>query len=404
MGAFAYNAIDEKGKETKGVLEGDNARQVRQVLRDKGWMPLSVEAVKEREERKQRSFSFARGVGAADLSLVTRQLATLIRSGLPVEEALQTVSRQSENARIGNMLMGVRSKVLEGHTLAKALNDYPHIFSELYRSTVEAGEQSGRLSVVFERLADYVEGRQKLKDKMTEALIYPALISLVAFGVIYLLIAVVVPKMVDMFKNTGTELPLNTRILIAGSDFLSNYGVFLIIALLGLALATSMILKKEGPRYRFHLFLLRAPLIARVVRGYNTARFARTLAILAASGVPILEAMRIAGQVLVSLPMRESVYNASKKVREGTNISVALMASGYFPPMTVHLIASGESSGKLEEMLDRAADAQEREMESLLSKLMRMIEPLMLIGMGLIVLFIVMSIMMPILDMNSAIG
>lgn len=403
MGAFEYKALDQAGKETKGVLEGDTPRQIRQLLRDKGWMPLAVEEVRQREERKKQNVIFFGKVSAADLALITRQIATLVKSGLPIEESLQAVSQQTEKTRLRNMIMGVRSRVLEGHSLAKSLADYPHVFSELYRSTVEAGEHSGHLNIVLERLADYTEGRQAMKQKLMLALLYPLLISIVAILIVILLLTFVVPKVVEMFSHTGQELPMLTQGLIAVSDFAESYGIFVLVAIVLFFLGFNYLLRNESFKRQFHKVLLRIPMISKLVRGLDTARFARTFSILAASGVPVLDAMRIASQVLVNLPMRDAVEEAARRVREGANISTSLKSSGYFPPMTMHLIASGEASGNLEEMLDRAAENQEREMETFLSAIMGLFEPLMILVMGGTVLLIVLAIMMPILDMNTLI-
>jgi general secretion pathway protein F len=402
LAAFEFTALNDKGKEVSGVQEGDTPRQVRQVLREKGWMPLKVEEVRQREARQQKAqFTFKRGVGATDLALFTRQLSTLVQSGSPIEEALQAVSRQTEKPRIKSMIMGVRSRVMEGHSLAAATNDFPQMFNELYRSTIEAGEQSGHLDRVLDRLADYTESRQAMQQNLVQAMVYPILITLVALGVVSVLMVAVVPKVVEMFDYIDQQLPLITRILISISDFVGNWGGITVIALLLLFLVVQQILRRPQPKKKFHAWLLRVPLVSRLVMGMNTARFARTLSILTASGVPVLEALRIAGQVLVNIPMREAVTEASRRIREGAGIARSLEASGYFPPMTVHLIASGESSGRLEEMLERAAESQEREMTMLLNMAVKLFEPFMLIFMGLITAGIVMAIMIPILDMNT---
>lgn len=401
MGAFEYKALDPAGKEVKGVLEGDTSRHIRQLIRDKGWVPLSVDEVREREEKKRKQFSLFNKVSATDLSLITRQISTLAGSGLPIEEALKAVSQQTEKPRLKSMIMGVRSRVLEGHTLATALADYPHVFSELYRSTVEAGEHSGHINVVLSRLADYTESRQALQQKMMMSLLYPVLISIVAVAVVVLLLAYVVPQIVEMFDHIGQELPVLTRGLIATSDFITSYGIY--IAFLGLCvfLIFRLMLRNDIFKRQYHRVMLNLPLLGKLVRGLNTGRFARTFSILAASGVPVLDAMRISAQVLQNLPMRDSVLEAANRVREGAAISESLAVDGYFPPMMIHLIASGESSGNLEDMLERSADTQEREMETLLSALMGLFEPLMIICMGGTVLVIVLAIMMPILDMNQ---
>jgi general secretion pathway protein F len=405
MGAFDYVALDNSGKEKKGVLEGDTARQVRQQLRDKGWMPLDVQESRKRESRTgQRRVRLRRGVSATDLALITRQLATLVRSGLPLEESLQAAAQQTEKSRLKSMLMAVRSRVMEGHTLATGLGDFPHVFPELYRTTVSAGEQSGHLDVVLERLADYTESRQQMQQKIQLALFYPALLTLVAIGVVIGLMTYVVPQVVQVFENIGQELPLLTRTLIAMSDFLRGYGVVMLLALIALGIAIGWVLRKEGPRRQFHKTLLRLPLIGRLERGINTGRFARTFSIVTASGVPVLEGLRISSEVMSNVPMREAVEEATRKIREGASIFAALDKSGYFPPMTVHLIASGEASGKLEEMLERAAVNQEREIETLISAVMGLFEPILILVMGGLVLMIVLAILLPIFNLNQLVG
>jgi len=400
MPAFEYTALDPRGRERKGVLEGDAARQVRQQLREQGLTPLSVEAVRTREARRRKVF-FKRGISPTDLALITRQWATLVRSGLPVDEALGTVSKQTEKARLKGMMAAVRSRVLEGHSLAVALGDFPHVFSDLFRATVAAGEQSGHLDVVLERLADYTEARQQLSQKLMLALIYPTLLTVVAIAVVILLLTFVVPQVVQVFDNIGQQLPPLTRGLIASSEFLQAYGLAIFLLLVVLGVGFAYLMRIPSFKRGFHRVLLRTPLISRLVRGMDTARFARTFSILVASGVPVLEGMRISASVMSNMPMREAVEDAARRVREGTGIHAALESCGYFPPMTVHLIASGESSGKLEEMLERAASGQEREMETLISGLMGLFEPLLILSMGGIVLVIVLAILLPIFDLNQ---
>jgi general secretion pathway protein F len=400
MGAFEYTALDIKGREKTGVLEGDAARQIRQQLRELGLTPLSVEEVKQREERSSKKF-FKTKISATDLSLITRQWATLVRSGLPVEEALRTVAQQSEKSRLKSMVVGVRSRVMEGHSLASALADFPHIFSELYRATIEAGEQSGHLEVVLERLADYTETRQQISQKMSQAMIYPVLLTVVAIAVVIGLLTYVVPKIVQVFESIGQELPALTKGLIASSEFLSSNGIYLLFVLLFIGVSFSYMLRIEKFKKSWHRFLLRLPLVGRMVKSVNSARFARTLSIVASSGVPILDGLRISSQVIANLPMREAVLTAANKVREGAAISTALDASKYFPPMTIHLIASGEASGNIENMLERAADSQEREMEALTAGLLGIFEPVLILVMGGVVLLIVLAILLPIFDMNQ---
>lgn len=405
MGAFEYVAVDAAGRERKGVLEGDTARQVRQSLRDQSLLPVSVSEVAQRESRyDKRAISLRRGVSAADLSLLTRQLSTLVRSGLPLEEALQAVSEQTEKPRIQTIMMGVRSKVMEGHALADGLADFPAAFPELYRATVAAGEQSGHLDLVLERLADYTESREQLRSRTMNAMLYPVLLFAVCGGIVMLLLTFVVPKIVKQFENSKTELPILTRGLIGISDFFRHWGWLVAILAVVSVFAFRRWLRNPAAKRRYHRFLLRLPLIGKVVRGTNTARFARTLATLTSSAVPVLEALRIAGEVVVNLPMRDAVDIAATRVREGAPIGKSLAASRMFPPMMIHLIASGETSGDLETMLDRAATNQEREMDNILGTFVGLLGPLMILVMGGLVLLIVLAMLLPIFQLNELVA
>ncbi|MDH3980485.1 MAG: type II secretion system inner membrane protein GspF [Gammaproteobacteria bacterium] len=402
MGAFEYIALDPRGREKKGVVEGDAPRQVRQQLRDQGWVPLEVQEVAQRETRSRNRPAFLqRGISATDLALITRQLATLVRAALPLEECLRAVAQQTDRARLKSMLLAVRSRVMEGHTLAAGLSDFRHIFPELYRTTVEAGEQSGHLDRVLERLADYTESRQQMRSKIQLAVFYPAMLTAVAILVVGGLMTFVVPNVVQVFENIGQDLPGLTAGLIAVSDFMRNNGVLALLGIVMLMVLVSWLLRFEDNRRHFHRFLLHMPLLGRLVRGLETGRFARTFSILTASGVSVLEALRISSQVISNIPMREAVNEAAARVREGAGIAAALERSGYFPPMTVHLIASGEASGKLEEMLERAAINQEREIETLIAAVLGLFEPLLILVMGGVVLVIVLAILLPIFNLNQ---
>jgi general secretion pathway protein F len=405
MGAFEYTAVDPSGRERKGVLEGDTARQVRQMLRDQSLLPVSVNEVVQTEDRRRKAqFTMRRGASASDLSLLTRQIATLTRSGLPLEEALLAVSEQTEKPRIRSILMGVRAKVMEGHTLADGLADFPAVFPELYIATVAAGEQSGHLDTVLERLADYTENREQLRSRTLNAMLYPVLLFVVCIAIVSMLLTFVVPKIVKQFENSKAELPVLTQGLIAISNFLRDWGLLLLgVIILGSILFTRW-LRNPAARRRFHSFLLRLPLFGKVVRGSNTARFARTFSTLTSSSVPVLEALRIAGEVVTNLPMRDAVQEAAARVREGAAIGRSLGASKIFPPMMIHLIASGETSGELETMLDRAATNQEREMDSILSTAVGLLGPLMILAMGGLVLLIVLAMLLPIFQLNELIA
>lgn len=399
MPAFEYRALNPTGKEEKGILEADTARQVRQLLRNGGMMPLEVgEAVKQ-QKKGDAPRLFGGNLSSADLSLTTRQLATLVGSGSPLEEALGTIVRQTERGGPRRILSAVRSRVMEGHTLASSMGAFPNAFPALYRATIGAGEQSGHLSEVLDRLAEYTENRQLNQQKVSTAFVYPALLAVVSIGIVIALLKFVVPNVISVFETFDGELPALTRVLIASSDFLEQHGLWLLIAVIAMVLGIRYVLKIPAWRYRFHQLQLRMPLVGRLVRGANTERFARTLSILASSGVPILEAMRIAGGVIGNLPMRRAVEAATVKVREGMSINRALQQSGYFPPMVVYLIASGEGSGQLDKMLERAAIQQERETQARVAQMVSLMEPGLMLVMGTVVGLIVLAIMLPLLNM-----
>jgi general secretion pathway protein F len=402
MGAFEYSALDQKGREKKGIIEGDSARLVRQQLRDQNLTPLAVDEVKKRQSNEKNNlFVINQRISTIELALMTRQLATLSRAGIPLDEATATVARQSIKPRVKKLLLGVRSKILEGHTLADGLRDYPHVFSEMYCATVAAGERSGHLDVVLERLADYSEQRQQLQQRLKLALIYPVILTVMSILVVGGLLTYVVPEVVKVFSDTGQQLPGLTIALIAVSEFMQNWFIYLIVAaLLGFVVFKKLI---QQPAFKksYHKFLLKLPVFGNVVLGGNSAQFSRTLSILAASGVPILDAMRIAVKVMENIPMREAVEYASQQVSEGSSLSITLEKSGYFNPMLINLIASGEATGQLEQMLERAAINQERELETTMAMLMGLLEPLLIVVMGGVVLVIVLAILLPVLDLNQ---
>lgn len=405
MGAFEYTALDQAGKERKGLLEGDTAKAVRQILRDKKLMPLKITEVAQKEAERGKTIAFnRRGISAMDLALLTRQLSTLVKAALPLEEALLAVSQQTEKPRIKSMLLGVRAKVMEGHTLADGLKEFPNAFPNIYVSTVAAGEQSGKLDAVLERLADYTDSQQQLKQRVTHAFVYPIAIAVVAVLVVVGLLTYVVPQVVDVYADIGQQLPGLTRGLIATSDTLRDNGWFILFGLIAFGFGFNFVFKKPGPKRSLHQFMLGLPIIGRMTRGINTANFTRTLHILAGSGVPVLDALNIAASVMSNIPMREAVEEAALRVREGAPIGNSLAVSKLFPPMTIHLITSGEASGELDTMLERAAVYQEREMDAIVATLMALMEPLLILTMGGIVLVIVLALLLPIVNLNSLVS
>ncbi|OJW83147.1 type II secretion system inner membrane protein GspF [Thiobacillus sp. 65-1402] len=402
MVAFRYEAYDAAGRLHKGVLEADTARQLRARLRERGWLAAEVASVSDASMGHGGSrWHWRRGLSGTQLCLVTRQFATLLAAGLPVEQTLNALIEQADTDYQRQVLAGVRAEVLAGHSLARALQKYPRVFPELYATLVAAGEQSGRLGEVMERLADYTESHQALRQKVGLAFVYPAIVTLVAGTVVLGLLTYVVPQVVNVFQNTQQTLPWLTRALIGVSDFL-RASWWLWLAATGAAVwAARRALARPQPRLRFHRWLLRLPLAGALVRGVNSAQLASTLAILVGSGVPLLAALQAGAGVVNNLPMRQAVEEAARKVREGGSLSRALAAAKLFPPMLVHMIASGEASGRLAHMLERAAAQQSQEMENRVMGLTSLLEPLLIVAMGAVVLVIVLAILLPIFEMNQ---
>lgn len=407
MAAFSYLALDQKGKRKKGLMEADTAREVRQKLRDQGFIPLEVEVIAEQakskkttEKRKGKLFRRKR-FSAQDLALVTRQLATLLSAGIPLDEVLSGVAEQAEKTHIKSILLGVRAKVVEGYSLATAMNEFPSAFPKLYRITVASGENSGKLDQVLNKLADFTERQNEVKQKIRQAMIYPTMMTIVSIGVVIFLLIYVVPKIVNVFSQTKQTLPYATTVLIGISEFLKHYGIYCAIVFIILAYLFYRLLKKEWFRHRFDSFILKLPIIGRSIKTVNSARFGRTFGILFAATVPVLDAMRASSQLISPLPMRHAVDESIERVREGTSVSLALRKTGFFAPMFIHLIASGEASGQLSAMLERAAANQERDVETLIQGGLTLFEPLLILVMGAVVLFIVLAIMLPIFALDQ---
>ena len=407
MAAFEYVALDQSGKQQKGIIEGDTPRQIRQLLRDKKLIPLEVDSVtagKKQKSAKGESSFFKTKISATDLALITRQVATLVRAAIPVEETVKAVAEQSEKAKQRSMLMGIRSRVVEGHTMADALSEYPGVFNDLYRSMVAAGEKSGHLDLVLERLADYTEARQEIQSKISGALVYPIILTVVSVGIVGFLLGYVVPQITSSFTQSGQDLPMITQILLSMSDFIKAWGIWVFIGLVSAFIGFKYLLTNPKLRLKWDKWKLSAPIVGKVIRGMNAARFARTLAILNQSAVPLLEGMKIAGDVMTNSELRRAVKEATVRVREGAGLKISLQQCGYFPPMMLHMIASGESSGELEQMLDRAADNQEKQFDSLVSTMMNMIGPIMILIMGSFVFTIVLAIMLPVFKLSETLA
>lgn len=403
MATFLYKALDARGKQKKGTLEADSARLLRQQLRSSGLTPLEVEAVASKTSKSANSL-FRSKIKTADLALITRQLSTLVAAAIPIEECLSAVAEQCEKPKIKAMIVAVRSGVMEGHSLADSMRGFPLIFDNLFCAMVAAGEKSGHLDKVLDRLADYAEQRQQMKSKMMQALIYPTVLTLVAISVVAILLTAVVPQVVGQFEHMGTDLPGSTQFLIAASDALSAYGLYFLVFVIASLITVKQLLKKEERQLKFDQHLLKLPVIGRVANELNTARFARTLSILNSSAVPLLEAMAIAGQVLSNLYIREQVGEATERVREGASLGRALSSTKLFPPMMLHMIASGERSGELGNMLERSADNQDKQFSAQVTIALGIFEPALVVSMAVVVLFIVAAILQPILQLNNMVS
>jgi general secretion pathway protein F len=410
MPAFHYLAIDNQGEKRKGVIEAETLKQARQLLRDQGLIPVETEATHSKATKFSASKSFGnfgsnRKITAKELSLVTRQLATLLAAGMPIEAVLTAVAEQTEKPRTKGLILSVRGKILGGHSLANSMRDFPNTFSPLFCATVAAGEKSGHLDTVLLRLADYTEQQSQMRQKIQNAMVYPSLMILVSFGIVGFLLEYVVPKMVAVYADTGQELPGITQLLISISSGIKNFGIYIVLATgVGIFFLMRTLKNNLAFREKFHRNFLRLPILGSATKVINTARFSRTFAILSSAGVSVLEAMGIAAELITNIPIRKAVTEATERIREGANIHLALRQTRYFPPMSIHLIASGEASGQLEPMLERAANNQDNDIKQLIETSLTLFEPAIILFMGAIVLFIVLAILLPIFQLDQLSG
>ena len=398
MPVFEYQAIDLKGGGKKGIIEADSERHARQLLRDKKLLPNVLKQIKKKEGK--RSFSpFAAKLSTREKVAITRQLANLIRAALPVEEALRTIAEHN-NSNIRRFLSTTRSRVVEGMSLSQALQEQG-VFEKEYTATIAAGETSGELTTVLEKLANDVERREKFNRSITSAMIYPAVLLVVALSVIIALLTFVVPEVVDAFVSTQRELPQLTKGMIIVSTFLQDHGFTMALVLLGMLLIFNLALRKTSFKRSWHRFLMKTPLVGKVFIANNNAQFARNFSLMQSSGVTVLDALRSTAQIISCLPMQEAILKSTEEIREGSSIFRALEKHKALPPMTLYMLASGEASGNLADMLERAAVAQENELEDFTSSLLSIIAPIIVLIMGGFVLLIVLSILLPIFELNS---
>ncbi|MCL2656465.1 MAG: type II secretion system inner membrane protein GspF [Betaproteobacteria bacterium] len=397
MAAFQYRAIDADGRSLTGIVEADSARIARAQLRERGLFPLEVAA----SGSRKAGLGAAKKLRESELVLLTRQWAALLTSGLTVEQALSALGEQAERDAVRQVLAGVRSEILAGYSLRAALDRHATSFPTIYRASIAAGEKSGELAKVMNQLADYLERRDELRRKTLQALIYPAIVATVALLVVTGLLTYVVPQVVSVFQSSKQTLPWLTRALMGLSAFLRGWGWLLALAIAGGVAGFRYSLREDALRRRWDAWLLALPLVGRHLRALDTTRFASTLAILVGSGVPLLAALDAGRQVVTRLPLREAIGQAADRVREGMSLSRALGATRRFPPLLVHMIASGEATGQLDQMLERAARLQQGELETRTALLTSLLEPLLLLGMGGMVLVIVLAVMQPIIEMNT---
>ena len=408
MAAFEYQALDAKGKTVKGITTGDHAKQVRAELRAQGLMPVSVKSVSESKADEAQGRSGKAGskikIKTNDLSIMTRQMATLLDSGMTVEETLSAIIKQAEGHKMKAVMSDIRALVTEGHSLSDAIALYPNSFPEIYRASISAGEQSGTLDKVLERLADYLESSHALQRKISQAVVYPIFLFVMCSGILALLITVVVPKVVNVYKDTGQVLPALTRYVIALSDFLVDYGLIILIVAAALFFLIRYIFSQEGPSFWLHSLYLRIHGLRKMVQNIDSARMSRTLSIMVGSGVPILSSMQASQGVMNNKVLQRDLEQATEEVAQGVAIGRALDRGGNFPPLLVHMVTSGENSGRLDHMLDKAATATENEMQTRIGMMVSLLGPVMILVMGGLVFTIVMAILMPIFNIQQLLG
>ncbi|TDK68080.1 type II secretion system inner membrane protein GspF [Sapientia aquatica] len=401
MPAFRYEALLASGQSKNGVINADSARAARAELRGQGLTPITVDQIASEEKNKGQQSLFADKLSSNELSLFTRQLASLLEAGLPLEQSFSALLEQAERVYVRDLIAAIRSEVMAGHSLSDVLKQHPRDFADIYTALVASGEQIGQLARVLSRLADFIERRNALVQKVRLAFTYPAIVTVVAFAIVIFLLAYVVPQIVSVFANTKQKLPLLTVVMLVISDFVRAYGIYVAIIVAFAAWCWRQILKNPDVKMRWHAWLLMAPLYGKFERSLNTSRFASTLAITIGSGVPILQALQTSRDTLSNVAMREQVETATSAVREGVSLARALSTHQHFPPMLIHMIRAGEVTGDLPAMLERAADSQQQDLERRALTMAGLLEPILILVMGVVVLLIVLAVLMPIIEINQ---
>ncbi len=403
MPAFSYEAVDAAGASKKGIVNADSPRAARSDLRAQGLVPITVVTIEAQLDSagKAKRSAFGDHLSTIELALFTRQLASLLEASLPLEQALSALLEQAERTYVRDLVASIRSEVMAGASLSDALARHPRDFADIYRALVASGEQIGQLAHVLTRLSDYIERRNALVQKVRLAFTYPAIVTVVAFLIVIFLLTYVVPQIVSVFANTKQKLPFLTTVMLGVSDFVRLYGWIVLLAVVALAFACHRALKNPEIKMRWHTWLLNAPLYGRFERSLNTSRFASTLAITTGSGVPILRALQTSRDTLTNVAMREQVEEATDSVREGVGLARALSAHKHFPALLIHMIRAGEVTGDLPAMLERAATAQEQDLERRAMTMASLLEPALILAMGVVVLLIVLAVLMPIIEINQ---
>ena len=403
MAVFRYEALNAQGKTVKGSMEADSARSARSQMRMQGMTPIEVQEVGSAKMTGKKAGRFDRELSTREVVLLTRQLASLLQARLALAQALAALVEQAEKPLIRERINSIRSEVVSGTPLSQALAQYPKAFTEMYVATVAAGENTGDLGGVLSKLADALEARQALGQKVSAAFIYPAIVTLVALLVVVGLLTYVVPQVVSVFENTNQQLPTLTIVMIALSDTLRDWGWLMIIVIVLAAALFKNALGNKAFKLRFDEIVLTLPLVGPFIRSVNTARLASTLSILVGSGVPILKALAAANRTLGNTALQLAMQDVQERVKEGSALSKAMGKSGLFPPVLTHLVASGEATGQLAAMLERASESQRTEVERKAMWLTSLMEPVLILVMGLVVLLIVLAVMMPIIEVNQLI-
>ncbi len=398
MPSYQYEAVDAAGRSDRGMIDADSERSARHALRARGLLPLTVH---ETRKRAGRGGLIGARISDADLGWLTRQLASLLAARLPLEAALRATLEQAERRHVARTLAAVRDDVRAGHRLAEALAAHPRDFPEIYQALVDAGEQSGDLAQVLERLADYIESRGALRNKVLTAFIYPVIVTVVSIGIVIFLLSYVVPQVVGAFSQAHQTLPLLTRMMLSASDFARQWGLLVAGGLAVLFALWRLRLRNPSARLAWHARTLKLPVLGRYAMGVDVARFSATLAILTGSNVPLLTALNAARRTLKNCKLQAAVDEATTRVREGSTLAQALQAQRIFPPLLIHLVDSGERTGDLPAMLDRAANVLSIELERRAMTMTAILEPVMILIMGGIVLVIVLAVMMPIMEINQ---